>query len=170
MAEFPQSFTLTRSQRGLYKLVEGGYMYGKQRRIGDVTHWLCEQRGLCKAIIHTQGGEIIKRTNIHLHAPDAQAVNCCEVKAGMKRKAMHSQDTSHQIVGEELQMVSEGTAAKLPKLDSLKRTIQRERLRHLAAPVQPTHWNSSIYQKNIHEHSKVNSSSYMIQVQRHRES
>ena len=137
MSEFFQSFTLTRSQRGLYKLVEG-YMYGKQRRIGDVTHWLCEQRGLCKAIIHTQGGEIIKRTNIHLHAPDAQAVNYCEVKAGMKRKAMQSQDTSHQIVGEELQMVSEGTAAKLPKLDSLKRTIQRERVRHLAAPVQPT--------------------------------
>ena len=35
-------------------------------------------------------------------------------------------------------MVSEVTATKLPRLDSLKRTIQRERVRHLAAPVQPT--------------------------------
>ena len=32
----------------------------------------------------------------------------------------------------------EGTAAKLPKLDSLIRTIQRERVQQLAAPVQPT--------------------------------
>ena len=34
--------------------------------------------------------------------------------------------------------VSEGTAAKLPKLDSLKRTIQRQRVQQLAAPAQPT--------------------------------
>ena len=34
--------------------------------------------------------------------------------------------------------MSEGTAAKLPKLDSLKRTIQRQRVQQPAAPVQPT--------------------------------
>ena len=59
------------------------------------------------------------------------------MKAGIKRKAVDSQDTSHQIVGESLQTVSEGVAAKLPKLDSLKRSIQRQRVRQLAAPVQP---------------------------------
>ena len=47
------------------------------------------------------------------------------------RKARDSQDSSHHIVGESLLTVSEGTAAKLPKLDSLKRTIHRQR-------VQPT--------------------------------
>ena len=34
-------------------------------------------------------------------------------------------------------MVSEGTAGKLPKLDSLKRTIQRQRVQVLAASAQP---------------------------------
>ena len=81
--------------------------------------------------------EILKRTNEHLHAPDEQAVSCCEVKVGMKRKARDSQDSSHHIVGEGLETVTEGTAAKLPKLDSLKRTIQRQRVRQQAAPVQP---------------------------------
>ena len=48
MAEFPnQSFTLMKSQRGGDKLVEGGYTYGKQRRLGEGIHWLCEQRGSC---------------------------------------------------------------------------------------------------------------------------
>ena len=93
---------------------------------------------ICRAIIHTQGTELIKRTNEHLHAPDEQAVSCCEVKVGMKRKARDTKDSSHQIVGETLQTVSEGTSAKLPKLDSLKRTIQRQRVRLQAAPVQPT--------------------------------
>ena len=104
MAEFPNhSFTLMKSQRGGDKLVEGGYTYGKQRRLGEVIHWLCEQRGSSKAILHTKGGEIIKRTNIHLHPPDEQAISCSKVKLDLKRKANHSQDSSHQILGESLQ-------------------------------------------------------------------
>ena len=110
-------------------------MYCKHRRVGEITHWLCEQRGYCKAIIHTKGIEIIKRTNEHLHAPDEKAVSCCVVKENIKRKAIDSQDSSHHIVGECL-TVSEGTSAMLPNLNSLKRSIQRQRVRSLAAPVQ----------------------------------
>ena len=44
----------------------------------------------------------------------------------------------HKDRHQSLLTVSEGTAAKLPKLDSLKRTIQRQRVQQLAAPVQPT--------------------------------
>ncbi|KAI6655799.1 hypothetical protein LOD99_1941 [Oopsacas minuta] len=82
--------------------------------------------------------EIVKRTNEHLHAPDVQATACCEIKAGIKRKARDTQDSSHHIIGEGMLTASEGTAAKLPKLDSLKRTIQRQRASVLSAPVQPT--------------------------------
>ena len=79
----------------------------------------------------------VKRTNEHTHAPNEQDVSCCETKAGIKRRARESQDSSHHIVSESVQIISEGTATKLPKLDSLKRTIQRERANMLAAPVQP---------------------------------
>ncbi|KAI6657825.1 hypothetical protein LOD99_567 [Oopsacas minuta] len=82
--------------------------------------------------------EIVKRTSEHTHVPDEQAMSCCETKLGIKRKAQESQDGAHHIVGESLQTASEGTAAKLPKLDSLKRTIQRQRASVLAAPAQPT--------------------------------
>ncbi|KAI6655992.1 hypothetical protein LOD99_1726 [Oopsacas minuta] len=67
-----------------------------------------------------------------------QVVSCCETKVGIKRKARESQDSAHHIVGESLQTASEDTAAKLPKLDNLKRTIQRQRATVLAAPAQPT--------------------------------
>ncbi|KAI6651292.1 hypothetical protein LOD99_5440 [Oopsacas minuta] len=93
-------------------------------------------RGKWKARIHTKDTEIVKRTSEHTHAPDEQAVSCCETKLDIKRKARESQDSAHHIVGESLQTASEGTAAKLPKLDSLKRTIQRQRASALAAPVQ----------------------------------
>ncbi|KAI6649974.1 hypothetical protein LOD99_6338 [Oopsacas minuta] len=108
------------------------------RRERDVTHWLCEQRGVCKARVHTKGMVIVKRTNEHSHGPDEQAADCCEAKAGMMRKARESQDGTDHIVSESLLTASEGTAAKLPKLDNLKRTMQRQRASVLAAPAQPT--------------------------------
>ena len=110
MSEDPSSlpFRLIRTTRGGFKLTEGGYINAKQRRVGDVTHWQCERKGVCKA------------------------------RVGIKRKAHETQDGSHCIVGESLQTASDGTATKLPKLNSLKRTIQRQRERVLAAPVQPT--------------------------------
>ncbi|KAI6656058.1 hypothetical protein LOD99_11355 [Oopsacas minuta] len=81
---------------------------------------------------------IVKRKNEHSHGPDEQVADCCKAKAGMKRKAWESQDSTHHIVGASLQTASEGTAAKLPKLDSLKRTIQRQRASVFAAPAQPS--------------------------------
>ena len=95
-------------------------------------------RERCNGKVHTEGMKIVKRTNEHLHAPDEQVVSSYETKVGIKRKARETQDSSHHIVGESLETVSEGTATKLPKLDSLKRTIQRQRVHQLAAPAQPT--------------------------------
>ena len=115
-------FARSPSRKNNHKLL---IIYGKQRKIGY-------------QIIHTKDAEIVKRTNVHLHAPDGKTAICCGVKTRIKRKAIDSQDSSHQIVGKSLQTISEGVAAKLPKLDSLKRSIQRYRVRHLAAPVQPT--------------------------------
>ena len=60
----PPQFRLIRSSKSkkeCYKLVEGGFIYGKQRVIGDVTHWQCEKRDSCKARIHTKGLMQLKR-------------------------------------------------------------------------------------------------------------
>ena len=103
-----QPFRLIKSQRGGNKLLERGYIYGMQRRAGDVTHWLCEQRGICKARVHTKGMEVVKRTNEHTHAPNEQDESCCETKAEIKRRARESQDSSHHIVSESVQIISGG--------------------------------------------------------------
>ena len=63
-----------------------------------------------------------------------QNLSCYETNTAI-RKAVVTHDSSHRIVGESLLTVSEGTVAKLPKLNSLKRTIQRQRV--LAASIQP---------------------------------
>ena len=86
---------------------------------------------------NTKSNEIVKRTGEHLHSPDILAVNCLEVKDRMKRKARQTHDTTHHILGDELEIITASTAAKLPKLDSMKRTIRRERQVRDMAPTQP---------------------------------
>lgn len=49
-------------------------LFDKQRICGDVTHWQCERKGVCKARLHTQGMLIVKRTNKHVHGSDIVAV------------------------------------------------------------------------------------------------
>ena len=93
----PSQFRLIRSSTILkecYKLVEGGFIYNKQRIIVNVTHWQCEKTRVCKARLHTKLNEIVKRTGEHLHSPDILAVNCLEVKDRMKRKARQTQHNS----------------------------------------------------------------------------
>ena len=65
-------------------------------------------------------------------------IRCYDTKIAIKRKAKESQDSTHPIIVDSVLTATEGIAANLPKLDSLKRTIQRQRERVLTAPVQPT--------------------------------
>ena len=120
-------FKLIKSSRGGPKLAEGGYIYDKQKIYGEITHWQCEKKGECKARLHTKGMTIVKRSNEHFHGPDVQLISCLETKAGLKRKAQETQDTTHHIIGQGVMVLTEGAAAKLPKLESLKRTIRRQR-------------------------------------------
>ena len=66
-----------------------------------------------------QGHEsIVNRTNEYAHVSNEQDVSCCETKAGIKKRARKSQDTSRHIVCESVQIISEGTAL-LPSYKSL---------------------------------------------------
>ena len=60
----------------------------------------------------------------HLHSPDILVVNCLEVKDRMKRKARQTHETTRHILGDELEIITGTTAAKIPKLYSMKRTIR----------------------------------------------
>ena len=44
-------FKLIKSSRGGQKLIEGGFVFDKQRICSDVTHWQCEKKGECKIFV-----------------------------------------------------------------------------------------------------------------------
>ena len=41
-----QPFSLIMSTRGGNKMIDGAFIYGQQRRAGEVIHWQCEQGGI----------------------------------------------------------------------------------------------------------------------------
>ena len=98
MSEFQQEFRLLQSSRGGYKLAENGFLYDKQRKVGDIIHWQCEQRSICKARLFTKHSEIVRRSNDHIHEADENRISCYETKTRIKRKAESTQDSTHQIL------------------------------------------------------------------------
>ena len=67
-------------------------------------------------------------------------INTCSQfrsKGWDKRRAIESNDPVHHIVGDELEDAATESVVKLPKFDSLKLTIRRERQILNAVPAQP---------------------------------
>ena len=85
--------------RGGYKLAENVFLYDRQRKVGDSIHWQCEQRSICKARLFTKDSKIVRRSNDHIHEADENRISCYETKTRIKRKAEFTQDSTHQIVG-----------------------------------------------------------------------
>ena len=49
-----------RSTKNKYKATFSGYIYTLNRIPGEVSYWVCEKRGICKARIHTINDVISK--------------------------------------------------------------------------------------------------------------
>ena len=41
-----QPFMLIKSTSGGNKMIDGAFIYGQQRIVGEVIHWQCERRGV----------------------------------------------------------------------------------------------------------------------------
>ena len=65
--------------------------------------------------------------NEHTHAPSQTEVEVTKVKSRIKRKATTTLETPQQILGTELRNISEGAAASLPGISTLRRNIRKVR-------------------------------------------
>ncbi|KAI6655345.1 hypothetical protein LOD99_2180 [Oopsacas minuta] len=76
---------LVKTIRGKDKATFQGFVYTLTKSSLDVQQWVCENRGTCKARMHTKGDEIIKLTQIndiyssHTHGSNPIESKCFEV-------------------------------------------------------------------------------------------
>ena len=158
------SFQLTTTERGGQCLMESSFVYTKHRVINDKVHWQCIQRGVCKARIHTVGNNVIARKNEHTHKSNSDTFQCLKMKARMKRSASLTQQGTHSILTNSVSEQDEASAVKLPKLDSLKQTVHRERKRTANVPQEPKSLNCLEIPEEYRKTDKGQHFFFLIQV------
>lgn len=121
----------TTTEKGSRKLIRNGYMYVFQKNLAnDLTSWECilRRRGQCKEKVKlTLTDNFVEEVNVHTHPPSQPQVEVAQVKASIKRKTETTNDTCQQILGSELQNISQSAAVNLPQLNSIRRNIRAQR-------------------------------------------
>ena len=123
MAEF---FT---SSHGKPKLALHGYCYTQNRTENQRVYWRCDDR-LCRgrAVSIGQNGTA---TQDHHHAPNTAEVKIKIQKSKMKSATDSTESTASIISRFIARPLHANPDSSLPKLNSLKRTIQRARCQHM---------------------------------------
>ncbi|XP_077294150.1 uncharacterized protein LOC143916777 [Arctopsyche grandis] len=134
----------TTQKNGALLIVDEEYCYTRHRAASDISteYWVCEQRSTCP------GRGITKRnrrefhgSQEHNHLPNRLRLELRQVKIGIRKKASSAigANTTTPIVQSLLKDTSVVVMARLPKIDSLKRTIQRHRNKtHVPPPLPRT--------------------------------
>ena len=107
----------TTTEKGRRKLIKDGYMYVfKKQLANDNSSWECVLRrkeSQCRATVKlSPTDEFIEENNEHTHAPSATEVEVTKVLMSIKRKAETTGETTQQILGRELALISEDAATQ----------------------------------------------------------
>ena len=125
-------FTVQRinSERKKDKATVEGFIYTLNRYSNDIEYWVCEKRGVCKARIHTRSNNIIKPTTSseliseHCHGPDSAKLEMLKAYNRLKTEASESEMSTRSLLSKAVQSLPAESINKLPKLDSVKKTIR----------------------------------------------
>ena len=107
-----------------------GYIYTLNRVTDGLSYWVCEKRGTCKARIHTREDIITKPVLIseieqaHTHTPSQDRIQMLKDYRKMKDIASNSEQSTRGILSLGIEEMHPSTVNKLPKLESVKRTIR----------------------------------------------
>ena len=96
----------------------------------EVSSWECILRrkgNQCKATIKLSSTDEFIEQVMNTHAPSQMEVEVTKIKSRIKRKATTTLKTPQQILGTELRNISEGAAASLPGISTLRRNIRKAR-------------------------------------------
>ena len=107
------------------KITLGGYICVKQKTLANnVTSYECELRrgsgkglSVCKARVKIAADmTVVGYVNTHSHAPDDAHCQVQQVRARIKRRAEETEEAAQQILGQELQHLSQQAAVQMALL------------------------------------------------------
>lgn len=130
-----------KSNKGGVKLLYEGFVYVKSKTLksGDVS-FECEMRRnhkQCKARLRVNGDSVVGRYNDHTHAPDIGRAEALKIRQSIKRRAVDTEETPQQVITQEMRIVSDSAAVKLPAIRNIRRCVRRYRQVAGNAPANP---------------------------------
>nr|CAI5821208.1 unnamed protein product [Callosobruchus analis] len=134
------------SEKGKKKLLLDGYLYNKDK--GDEkVFWRCDYyyKIKCNARVTTLGNSVLKKNGSHNHTADAREVEKTKFYNKMRKDAINTQEAPHHVISTASSELSQATAAYLPKVSSLKRTIRNIRTKEEAVPALPLHRRDIVF-------------------------
>ena len=120
------------SIRGKSKIILNGYVYVKQKKLANsITSYECERwrgagKGLseCKARVKlNEDLSVVGFLNEHTHLADEARGEMLQVRERIKRKAEETEETPQQILGQEMQQMSQQTAVQMVPIHHVRRCI-----------------------------------------------
>ena len=102
----------------------------------QLSHWVCEKRGTCKARLTTNDRIVVKPCKLadiyssHSHGPDPTRLEIIQSITKMKDRSTNSEDSTRSIFASGVGTMNNSASgiSVLPKFDSVKRTIRRKNL------------------------------------------
>ncbi len=115
------------------------FLKEKTNKAGTLDFWVCDQRPLCKARIHTEANSLAITRHIgdHSHEGDAPRIEIFKSYREMKRRAEESQEGTAQIIQQSTATLSQAAQGKIGGKDALKKVVRRVRQLANAAPPNP---------------------------------
>jgi hypothetical protein len=136
------------SIRGSRKLKYQEFIYCKNKTLTNGnTYWECSERrsgNRCrsKLTIDREGENIVVQPGQHSHAPDPGRNNAEILRSTMKREARTSEARTNTIVARNIVDIDEGAMANLPRLETMRRDVRRQRQTNQELPPVPVPFNT----------------------------
>lgn len=127
------------SEKRKQRYVDGNYIFwddGRSKTNHTLRFWRCNRRPNCKARLHTIDDRVVNRINDHTHIEDGRKVQAARVIEQIHEGALYSCENPETLISNATLGLGDAVRATL-HIPNIKRTVQRERVRNLAAPVNP---------------------------------
>jgi len=121
------------SKRGKIKLVINNYILTKDKNRGNLFYWRCERRrsiSCCRGFASTyliKGQHYLRYMTDHNHTSDDSRKYILEFYENLKQKARETSYKPAQIIQVEIKTLPKLIIHLLPKYQSLRQIITRER-------------------------------------------
>ena len=119
--------------RGGRQLLRDSYLYYKNKSLNNgSSYWECKERRSengCKVkIVLDEQENFSHQFGQHTHAPNPEAVSALKLRSQIKRDARHTDTTTNNIITTNIRgMHEEVLAAKLARIDTIRRDVRRQR-------------------------------------------